>query len=129
MTTSVVTLLVTDLVGSTALRVQTGEDRFDGIRLEHDRLLREQVTACHGEVAKHTGDGMIAAFTGASDAVRAAVSIQQAVERRNRRAGDQFEVRIGLSAGDVSFEDGDYFGTPPVEASRLCAAAEGGRIY
>ncbi len=39
MTTSVVTLLVTDLVGSTALRVQTGEDRFDGIRLEHDRLL------------------------------------------------------------------------------------------
>jgi class 3 adenylate cyclase/DNA-binding CsgD family transcriptional regulator len=129
MTTSVVTLLVTDLVGSTALRVQTGEDRFDGIRLEHDQLLREQVTACRGEVAKHTGDGMIAVFTGASDALRCAVGIQQAVERRNRRAVDQFEVRVGLSAGDVSFEDGDYFGTPPVEATRLCAAAEGGHIY
>ena len=127
MTTSVVTLLVTDLVGSTVLRVQTGEDRFDGIRLEHDRLLREQVTACHGEVAKHTGDGMITVFTAASDAVRCAVAIQQAVERRNRRAVDRFDVRIGLSAGDVSFEDGDYFGTPPVEASRLCPAAGEGR--
>ncbi len=129
MTTSVVTLLVTDLVGSTALRVQTGEDRFDGIRLEHDQLLREQVTACRGEVAKHTGDGLIAVFTAASDAVRCAVAIQRAVERRNRRAVDRFDVRIGLSAGDVSFEDGDYFGTPPVEASRLCGAADGGKIY
>lgn len=128
MTTSVVTLLVTDLVGSTALRVQTGEDRFDGIRSEHDRLLREQVTAWNGEVAKHTGDGMIAAFMGASDAVSAAVSIQQAVERRNRRAVDRFEVRIGLSAGDVSVEAGDYFGTPPVEATRLCDTATGGQI-
>ncbi|MGZ6964427.1 MAG: helix-turn-helix transcriptional regulator [Acidimicrobiia bacterium] len=128
MTTSVVTLLVTDLVGSTALRVQTGEDRFDGIRGEHDRLMREQVTSWHGEVAKHTGDGMIAVFNGASDAVSAAVAIQQAVERRNRKARDRFEVRIGLSAGDVSFEDGDYFGTPPVEATRLCAAARGGQI-
>ena len=43
MTTSVVTLLVTDLVGSTALRVRTGEDRFDEIRAEHDHLLRDQV--------------------------------------------------------------------------------------
>jgi class 3 adenylate cyclase/DNA-binding CsgD family transcriptional regulator len=128
MTTSVVTLLVTDLVGSTALRVRTGEDRFDGIRAEHDRLMRDQVTTWHGEVAKHTGDGMIAVFTGASDAVSAAVSIQQAVERRNRSARDRFEVRVGLSAGDVSFEDGDYFGTPPVEATRLCAAAQGGQI-
>ena len=128
MTTSVVTLLVTDLVGSTALRVQTGEDRFDELRAEHDRLLREQVITWHGEVAKHTGDGMIAAFNAASDAVSAAVSIQQAFEQRNRRAPDRLEVRIGLSAGDVSFEDGDYFGTPPVEASRLCARADGGHI-
>lgn len=129
MTTSVVTLLVTDLVGSTQMRVSTGEDRFDSIRAEHDRLLAEQVVAWHGEVAKHTGDGMIAVFTGASDAVSAAVAIQQAVERHNRRATNALEVRVGLSAGDVSMEGGDYFGAPPVEASRLCAAAPGGRIY
>ena len=94
MTTSVVTLLVTDLVGSTALRTRVGEDRFDEIRAEHDRLLRDQVTTHHGEVAKHTGDGMIAVFTGASDAVSAAESIQRAVERRNRHAVDPFQVRI-----------------------------------
>ena len=129
MTTSVVTLLVTDLVGSTQMRVSTGEDRFDSIRAEHDRLLAEQVVAWHGEVAKHTGDGMIAVFTGASDAVSAAVAIQQAVERHNRRATHALEVRVGLSAGDVSMEGGDYFGSPPVEASRLCAVAQGGQIY
>ena len=129
MTTSVVTLLVTDLVGSTQMRVITGEDRFDSIRAEHDRLLTEQIVAWHGEVAKHTGDGMIAVFTGASDAVSAAVAIQQAVERHNRRAPHALEVRVGLSAGDVSMEGGDYFGSPPVEATRLCAAAQGGQIY
>lgn len=128
MTTSVVTLLVTDLVGSTSLRVRTGEDRFDAIRAEHDRLLGEQVLAWHGEVAKHTGDGMMAVFTGASDAVSAAVGIQRAVERRNRQAAVPFEVRVGLSAGDVNTEGGDYFGTPPVEATRLCDAADGGQI-
>lgn len=129
MTTSVVTLLVTDLVGSTEMRVSTGEDRFDSIRAEHDRLLAEQIVAWHGEVAKHTGDGMIAVFTGASDAVSAAVAIQQAIVRHNRRAPYALEVRIGLSAGDVSLEGGDYFGAPPVEATRLCAAAPGGHIY
>ena len=37
-------------------------------------------------------------------------------------------MRIGLSLGEASVEDGDYFGEPVVEASRLCAAAEGGQI-
>ena len=37
-------------------------------------------------------------------------------------------MRVGISAGDASFEDGDWFGTPVVESSRLCAAAAGGQI-
>ncbi len=52
------------------------------------------MTARHGEVAKHTGDGMIAVFTGASDALHCAVGIQQAVARRNRR-------RVGRSGPPV----------------------------
>jgi class 3 adenylate cyclase/DNA-binding CsgD family transcriptional regulator len=126
--TNVVTLLVTDLVESTARRVRVGEDEFGRFLTEHDRLVAERVTAHHGEVAKHTGDGMIAAFGAASDAVAAAVAIQQGVEQWNRHAVDPFAVRIGMSAGDVSVEDGDHFGTPMVEATRLCAAAAGGQI-
>jgi tetratricopeptide (TPR) repeat protein len=72
----------------------------------------------------------MATFTGASDALAAAVAIQQALDRRNRSgsSGVPLEVRIGASAGDVSFEKADCFGTPVIEAARLCAAAGGGKI-
>ena len=54
--------------------------------------------------------------------------MQQAIEARNRRAEEPLGVRIGVSLGDATAEEGDYFGWPAVEASRLCAAAEGGQI-
>ncbi len=54
--------------------------------------------------------------------------MQQAVEARNRRSGERLEVRIGVSLGDTTIEDGDYFGEAVVESSRLCAIAQGGQI-
>ena len=54
--------------------------------------------------------------------------MQQAVEARNRRAEEQLGVRIGVSLGDTTVKEGDYFGWPAVEARRLCAAADGGQI-
>jgi DNA-binding NarL/FixJ family response regulator/class 3 adenylate cyclase len=128
MTTSFVALVVTDLVDSTALRVAIGEDAYDDLRADHDRLVGTCVTRSHGTVAKHTGDGVMATFIAASDALLAAERIQQAIERRNRDATHALAVRVGVSAGDVSVEDNDYFGTPPVEAARLCAAADGGHV-
>ena len=43
-------------------------------------------------------------------------------------AGGRQVVRVGISAGDVTWDDGDCFGTPVIEASRLCAAADGAQI-
>src|SRR5262249_30447720 len=86
MTTTFVALVVTDLVASTALRVAIGEDAYDDLRADHDRLVSNCVTRSHGTVAKHTGDGVMATFTAASDALLAAERIQQAIERRNRDA-------------------------------------------
>ncbi len=58
-----------------------------------------------------------------------AVEMQRAVARRNRRAaGQHLHIRIGVSAGDATFEDDDWFGTPVVEASRLCSAADTDQI-
>ena len=54
--------------------------------------------------------------------------MQQAVERDNRAGGEPLAMRIGISAGDATYEDGDWFGRPVIEASRLCAEAEGGQI-
>src|SRR5215216_3468303 len=105
------TVLFTDVVGSTARRSRLGDTTADEFEREHDHLLRGVVTRHSGTVVQGTGDGVMAVF-----------------ERRSRRGGEALEVRIGVAAGDVARERGDYFGTPVVEAARLEAAAEGGQI-
>ncbi|HKY75413.1 MAG TPA: AAA family ATPase, partial [Acidimicrobiia bacterium] len=121
-------VLFTDLVGSTELRGRLGEEAADELRRSHDQLLGQAVHASNGRVVKGLGDGMMATFAGAADAVAAAVAIQQAVDRLNRsgKAAVPLAVRVGLSAGDVSFEADDVHGTPVIEAARLCAEARGG---
>jgi predicted ATPase len=56
------------------------------------------------------------------------VAIQQAIGRHNRSGAPPLQVRIGISAGDVVLEEEDCFGTPVIEAARLCAVATGGQI-
>ena len=123
-------VLFTDLVGSTELRSRLGETAAEELRQTHDALLAGAVEANRGYVVKNLGDGIMATFTGASDAVGAAVAIQQTIGRHNRprAATARLAVRIGISAGDVTFEAGDCFGTPVIEAARLCGAADGEQI-
>jgi class 3 adenylate cyclase len=129
-TRSTATILFTDLVGSTELRGRLGEEVTEDLRRRHDRLLTEAVEAHSGRVVKGLGDGIMATFAGASDAVRAAVEIQQAIDRLNRsgKVPVPLSVRVGLSAGDVTFEDDDVHGAPVIEASRLCGTALGDEI-
>ena len=123
-----VTVLITDLVGSTGLASRVGPAAADDLRHEHFALLRDAVSAAEGEEVKSTGDGLMVVFRGASAAVACAVAIQQRVERRNRTAGEPLAIRVGVALGDATCEDGDYFGIPVVEASRLCDQAAGGQI-
>src|SRR4029079_7545526 len=83
-----------------------------------------------GAVVKGLGDGILAAFGATAEAVSAAHEIQRSIERANRQARDdrRIDVRVGISAGDVSWDDGDCHGTPVVTAARLCDKAEGGQI-
>lgn len=128
MATQTATILVTDLVGSTALRANLGEDRAESVRREHDRALIDAARANGGTVLKGLGDGVLVMFAGAAEAVAASVAMQRAVELQGRNEGLELAIRVGVSAGDVTLEDGDCFGTPVVEASRLCAAAAGEQI-
>jgi class 3 adenylate cyclase len=123
------TILVTDLVASTTLRSRLGEEQAERLRRLHDRLLRTAVETHGGVVVKGLGDGVLASFPEASGAVAAAVAIQQAADAHTRHHPElPLVLRVGLSAGDVTVDEGDHFGTPVIEATRLCAAAEGGRI-
>src|SRR6185295_1020835 len=127
--TGTATILFTDLVGSTGQRAQLGEEAAETVRRTHDRLLADAIALHHGQVTKSVGDGIMATFPGAADAVGAAVAIQQGIDGHNRRAtGTPLAVRVGISLGDVAWEQGDCFGTPVIEAARLCAVAEGGQI-
>src|SRR5437879_2288464 len=121
-------VLFTDLVRSTELRSRLGEDAAEELRHKLDGLVAGAVHASRGHLVKNLGDGIMATFVGASDAVGAAVAIQQAIGRHNRSGSAALEVRIGISAGDVVFEGDDCFGTPVIEAARLCSAARGGQI-
>ena len=77
---------------------------------------------------KGAGDGILASFESASDGVAAAVAMQQAVHELGRLRRLKLAIRVGVSAGDVSWDAGDCFGLPVVEAARLEAASESGRI-
>ncbi|MBA3653097.1 MAG: AAA family ATPase [Actinobacteria bacterium] len=123
-----VTLLFTDLVGSTELLSRIGDEAAEGVRRAHFRLLRDAVTARGGQEVKNLGDGLMVAFPSAADAVRCAVDMQQAVGRHNLRAGEALSVRVGLHVGEPVRDENDYFGTPVVVAQRLCNAASGGQI-
>ena len=120
-------VLFTDLVGSTELRSRLGEEAAEALRREHDGLVTGAIEANRGRLVKNLGDGVMATFTGASDALAAAVAIQQALDRHNRSDASAvpLEVRIGISAGDVAFEEADCFGTPVIEAARLVCRRRG----
>ncbi len=123
-----VTVLFTDLVGSTDLLSRIGEAAFDEVRRAHFSILREAIHRHGGDEIKTLGDGVLAVFGSAADAVNCGVAMQQAVARRNPPARTPVAMRVGLALGDVTFEENDVFGTPVVEAARLVGAAHGDQI-
>jgi class 3 adenylate cyclase/tetratricopeptide (TPR) repeat protein len=126
---AVVTLLFTDLVGSTQLLGELGDDEAERLRRAHFGLLRDVAMAHSGQEVKNLGDGLMVAFPSAVNAVSCAVGMQQAVHRYNARRGDdRLRVRVGLNVGEPIRDEDDYFGTPVVVAKRLCDHAEGGQI-
>jgi len=122
------TVVFTDLVGSTAIRSALGDDRADTLRREHDELLARLVDEHRGVVVKGTGDGIMAVFHAPSEALAAVVEIQHRIASRNRRSDVPLSLRIGLSIGEVRIEGDDVFGTPVVESARLCNAADDDQI-
>lgn len=127
-TPTTVTVLFTDLVGSTELFSSLAPDRAEALRDQFFSLLRGAVSTSGGTEVKNLGDGLMVAFSSQSRALAGAVGMQQAIERHNRRAEARLAIRVGLSTGEATREDGDYFGEPVTEAARLCAHAEGGQI-
>jgi class 3 adenylate cyclase/tetratricopeptide (TPR) repeat protein len=125
---STVTLLFTDLVGSTELHERLGDDAVDGLRRRHFAVLSAAVKGAGGREVKRMGDGIMAVFDSAVEAVGCAVAIQRTVSESGAEDQDRLVVRVGLNAGEVTEEEGDFYGTAVNVAARLCQAADGGQI-
>ena len=118
MTTETVTVVFTDLVGSTELLSRVGEVAADALRREHFGLLRSALEVHGGREVKNLGDGLMVVFDGVTAALDAAVAMQQAITARPPD-GEPLAIRVGVAVGEAEREDGDYFGLPVVEAARL----------
>jgi class 3 adenylate cyclase/tetratricopeptide (TPR) repeat protein len=121
-----VTILFTDLVGSTELLSRAGDEAAQRIFHTHRRLLSDAVAAHGGHEVKWLGDGLMVGFPSAADAVGCAVAMQQASRRPVH--GERLAIRVGLTAGETLRDSADYFGLPVVVARRLCDQADAGQI-
>ena len=128
MTTENVAILFTDVVGSTELSQRLSADAADEVRRGHFSILRQAIAEADGTEVKNLGDGLMVVFGSASAALVCAVAMQQGVERDNRDREYSVSLRVGLSGGEVTREDNDYFGDPVVEAARLCASCDSGQV-
>jgi len=111
------------MVGSTEL-AQRDEQAALALIEEQERIARAALEAHHGRWVKSTGDGLLAEFPSALDAVECAVEFQRRVGERNARPDVvPLHVRVGLHVGDVQGREGDIFGDAVNVASRVEAAA------
>ena len=123
------TILFTDMESSTALTQSLGDAKAQELVRAHNIIVREALNAHDGTEIKHTGDGIMASFAGASSAIGCAVAIQRAVAAR---AAEQPEIplglRVGLNAGEPVVEEQDLFGASVQLARRICDHAAPGQI-
>jgi class 3 adenylate cyclase len=124
-----VTILFTDIEGSTALNERLGDVRWLEFLRVHNRLVRDQVQAFHGFEVKSQGDGFMIAFPSARRAIQCARAIQKAITRDLASHPDgPVRVRIGLHTGEAIREESDFYGRNVVLAARIADEARGGEI-
>jgi len=112
------TFLFTDIESSTE-RWDVDGVGMSAALAAHDELMHSTISAHHGDLFKHTGDGVCAVFRSAGDAVRAALGAQQ-------RVG--LPVRIGLHTGEAEARGGDWYGSTLNLVARIMDAGHGGQI-
>jgi len=124
-------ILVADVVGFSRLAGMDEERILARLRALRGDLIDPAMVARNGRIFKRTGDGFLAEFRSAVDAVRCAIEVQEGMIERNAglSAEKRIDLRIGLHVGDVVEEiDGDLMGDAVNIAARLEGICEAGGI-
>ncbi|HUF01454.1 MAG TPA: adenylate/guanylate cyclase domain-containing protein [Gaiellaceae bacterium] len=120
--TGTVTLLFTDVEGSTKLLHELGDEAYAAALAEHRRLLRSAFVRNDGAEVDTQGDAFFVAFASAEGALRAATEARVVLEPTPIR------VRIGVHTGRPLCVDEGYVGADVHRAARIAAAGHGGQI-
>jgi len=122
-----VTLLFSDIEGSTRLLRRTG-DGYPELLATHRGILRESFERNGGRVLGSEGDAFFVVFESAGDAATGAAEAQRALAEHDWPEGNEIRVRMGLHTGEPRSVDGDYVGLDVHHAARVMAAAHGGQV-
>ncbi|MCA1841891.1 MAG: tetratricopeptide repeat protein, partial [Actinobacteria bacterium] len=124
-----VTLLFSDIEGSTAANERLGDQRWMQVLRAHNQIVRNEIGRHDGFEVKSQGDGFMIAFSSARKALASAVAIQRALQAHGQaHPNEATRVRMGLHTGEALKEGDDFFGTHVALAARIAAAARGGEI-
>jgi class 3 adenylate cyclase len=119
------TFMFTDIVDSTQLVAQMGDEQWSAVLRSHDRTIRDLLARHNGTEVKQRGggDGFFAVFESPADAVECAIAIQRALAEQR---ADAFapEIRIGVHEADALLSGNDFAGLGVHEAARIGAHAE-----
>ena len=122
-----ITLLFTDMEGSTRLLQQLG-NRYPSVLADHRQVLRTAFEQWHGHEVDTLGDGFFVVFARATDAAAAAASIQRALAVHSFPHNVTVKVRIGLHTGEPQLSSEGYVGVDVHHAARIMSAGYGGQI-
>ena len=123
-------ILVADMAGYSRLMEQDEEGVLERQKRHRRELIDPEIARRGGHIVKTTGDGMLAEFASAQDAVRCAIDVQTAMAERERASPMDRRIiyRFGINLGDVVFDEGDVFGDGVNVASRLQGLAQPGGV-
>jgi adenylate cyclase len=122
-----VAVMFTDIVNSTALTEELGDQEWHKVLTRHRKVVRDCIDDTDGEEVATQGDGFFIRHDSVSDAVACAIAIQDKLAKRRNR--DLPALRIGIHAGEaVQDQDGDLMGKVINVAARVADAADAGEI-
>ena len=123
-------VLAADIAGYSRLMGADEEGTLERLKACRRALIDPKIAEYRGRIVKTTGDGLLAEFASAVDAVRCAIEIQRGMANSNVDVPDvkRIEFRIGIHVGDIIIDDDDIFGDGVNIAARLEGIAEPGGI-
>jgi class 3 adenylate cyclase len=117
-----VSVLFTDIVGSTERAASLGDQRWRSLLDRHDQIVREQLRIFRGREVNTTGDGFVASFDGPARAIRCGKAIIDATRAHG------IELRVGLHTGECEMRGDDLGGLAVHIAARLGSSAAPGEV-